>query len=60
MWHALACWRRLIWACMRAQVVVLFVEQEESVRRQLNRAALAARHNTRVLDAGARAGLPPI
>jgi hypothetical protein len=38
---------------MRAQVVVLFVEQEESVRRQLNRAQLAAQHNTRVLDAGA-------
>ena len=36
-----------------AQVVVLYVEQEESVRRQLNRAQLAAKHNTRVLDAGA-------
>ncbi len=35
------------------QVVVLYVEQEESVRRQLNRAQLAAKHNTRVLDAGA-------
>ena len=31
------------------------MEQEESVRRQLNRAALAAKHNTRVLDAGAHA-----
>ena len=29
------------------------MEQEESVRRQLNRAQLAAKHNTRVLDAGA-------
>ena len=36
-----------------AQVVVLYVEQEESVRRQLTRAQLAAKHNTRVLDAGA-------
>ena len=34
-------------------MVVLYVEQEESVRRQLNRAQLAAKHNTRVLDAGA-------
>lgn len=38
---------------LRYQVVVLYVEQEESVRRQLNRAQLAAKHNTRVLDAGA-------
>ena len=29
------------------------MEQEESVRRQLTRAQLAAKHNTRVLDAGA-------
>ncbi|CAK0784866.1 hypothetical protein CVIRNUC_008071 [Coccomyxa viridis] len=35
------------------KVVVLYVEQEESVRRQLTRAQLAAKHNTRVLDAGA-------
>ena len=34
------------------KVVVLYVEQEESVRRQLGRAQLAAKHNTRVLDAG--------
>ena len=34
-------------------MVVLYVEQEESVRRQLTRAQLAAKHNTRVLDAGA-------
>ena len=32
---------------------MLYVEQEESVRRQLTRAQLAAKHNTRVLDAGA-------
>jgi hypothetical protein len=35
-----------------AQVVVLYVEQEESVRRQMMRAKLAAMHNTRVMDAG--------
>lgn len=35
------------------QVVVLYVEQEESVRRQMMRATMVAKHNTRVLDAGA-------
>jgi hypothetical protein len=34
-------------------VVVLYVEQEESVRRQMMRATMVAKHNTRVLDAGA-------
>eukprot|EP00884_Botryococcus_braunii_P018635 jgi/Botrbrau1/5455/Bobra.27_1s0006.1 len=34
------------------KVVVLYVEQEESVRRQMMRAKLAAMHNTRVMDAG--------
>ena len=38
--------------CVR-QVVVLYVEQEESVRRQMMRATMVAKHNTRVLDAGA-------
>ncbi|KAK9839848.1 hypothetical protein WJX81_005830 [Elliptochloris bilobata] len=35
------------------KVVVLYVEQEESVRRQVMRAQLASLHNQRVLDAGA-------
>ncbi|BDA48136.1 probable adenylate kinase at N-terminal half [Coccomyxa sp. Obi] len=35
------------------KVVVLYVEQEESVRRQMMRATMVAKHNTRVLDAGA-------
>ena len=34
-------------------MVVLYVEQEESVRRQMMRATMVAKHNTRVLDAGA-------
>jgi hypothetical protein len=38
--------------CGARQVVVLYVEQEESVRRQMMRAKLAAMHNTRVMDAG--------
>jgi adenylate kinase len=35
------------------KVVVLYVDEDESVRRQLARARLAAVHNARVLDAGA-------
>lgn len=35
------------------RVVVLYVDEEESVRRQMARARLAALHNARVLDAGA-------
>lgn len=38
---------------MHVQVVVLYVEQEESMRRQMMRATMVAKHNTRVLDAGA-------
>lgn len=34
------------------QVVVLYVEMEESVRRQMLRAAMAAQHNKRAADAG--------
>lgn len=36
----------------RAQVVILYVDEEESVRRQMRRAQLAAMHNKRVMDAG--------
>ncbi|KAK9819601.1 hypothetical protein WJX72_000150 [[Myrmecia] bisecta] len=35
------------------KVVVLYVEAEESIRRQLNRAKMASMHNQRVRDAGA-------
>lgn len=35
------------------QVVILYVDEEESVRRQMRRAQLAAMHNKRVMDAGA-------
>lgn len=35
------------------RVVVLYVDEEESVRRQMARARMAALHNARVLDAGA-------
>lgn len=38
------------------QVVILYVDEEESVRRQMRRAQLAAMHNKRVMDAGARIG----
>ena len=38
-----------------AQVVVLYVERQESVRRQMYRAKLASQHNQRVMDAGAGA-----
>ncbi|EFN59083.1 hypothetical protein CHLNCDRAFT_137842 [Chlorella variabilis] len=34
------------------QVVILYVDEEESVRRQMRRAQLAAMHNKRVMDAG--------
>ena len=34
------------------QVVVLYVEMEESVRRQMLRATMAAQHNKRAADAG--------
>lgn len=34
------------------KVVVLYVDEEESVRRQMKRAQLASLHNKRVLDAG--------
>lgn len=34
------------------KVVILYVDEEESVRRQLKRARLAALHNRRALDAG--------
>lgn len=34
------------------QVVVLYVDQEESVRRQMARAKMAALHNLRARDAG--------
>ena len=34
------------------QVVILYVDEEESVRRQMGRAQLAAMHNKRVMDAG--------
>ena len=36
---------------MCVQVVVLYVEQEESMRRQLARANMASLHNKRALDA---------
>lgn len=38
------------YACV--QVVVLYVEMEESVRRQMLRATMAAQHNKRAADAG--------
>lgn len=39
--------------CMHhVQVVILYVDEEESVRRQMRRAQLAAMHNKRVMDAG--------
>lgn len=38
--------------CIHAQVVVLYVDQEESVRRQMARAKMAALHNLRARDAG--------
>ena len=41
------------WPRPSFKVVVLYVDQAESVRRQLARARLAATHNARVLDAGA-------
>lgn len=34
------------------QVVVLYVEMEESVKRQMLRATMAAQHNKRAADAG--------
>ncbi|KAI3433651.1 hypothetical protein D9Q98_003460 [Chlorella vulgaris] len=34
------------------KVVILYVDEEESVRRQMRRATLAAMHNKRVMDAG--------
>ena len=34
------------------QVVVLFIDEEASIRRQLQRARIANMHNRRVLDAG--------
>ncbi|PSC68866.1 adenylate kinase [Micractinium conductrix] len=34
------------------KVVILYVDEEESVRRQMRRAQLAAMHNKRVMDAG--------
>jgi hypothetical protein len=34
------------------KVVILYVDEEESVRRQLRRAQLASLHNKRVMDAG--------
>jgi hypothetical protein len=34
-------------------VVVLYVDEETSIRRQLQRARIANMHNRRVLDAGA-------
>ncbi len=37
---------------LRSQVVVLYVDEETSVRRQLSRALAASAHNRRVLDAG--------
>lgn len=40
-------------AVLLAQVVVLYVEQENSIRRQLMRAQLASQHNRRVADSGA-------
>ena len=40
----------LVFGCM--QVVVLYVEMEESVRRQMLRATMAAQHNKRAADAG--------
>lgn len=33
-------------------MVILYVDEEESVRRQMRRATLAAMHNKRVMDAG--------
>ncbi len=36
-----------------AQVVMLYVDEETSIERQLERAKLASAHNKRVLDAGA-------
>ena len=40
-------------SCRLPQVVILYVDEEESVRRQMRRAQLAAMHNKRVMDAGA-------
>lgn len=38
---------------MLLQVVVLYVDEETSIKRQLQRARVANLHNRRVLDAGA-------
>jgi hypothetical protein len=35
------------------KVVVLYIDEETSIRRQLTRARVASAHNRRVLDAGA-------
>jgi hypothetical protein len=42
-----------------AQVVVLYVDQQESVKRQMARAQLAALHNTWVLQGCLNCGLTP-
>lgn len=39
--------------CHCPQVVVLYVDEETSIKRQLQRARVASLHNRRVLDAGA-------
>lgn len=60
--HCLAsvtCMHLLAWSlaacrlcCTALQVVVLYVEMEESVKRQMLRATMAAQHNKRAADAG--------
>jgi hypothetical protein len=39
--------------CCAVQVVILYVDEETSIKRQLQRARVANLHNRRVLDAGA-------
>ena len=46
--HVVSC---CVMPCM--QVVILYVDEETSIKRQLQRARVANLHNRRVLDAGA-------
>jgi hypothetical protein len=47
--------RASVWAflCVSAQVVMLYVDEETSIKRQMERAKMAFMHNRRVMDAGA-------
>ena len=48
------CCAMLCMCCACAvQVVILYVDEETSIKRQLQRARVANLHNRRVLDAGA-------